>query len=45
MVRQVHPNDWIGGCKTGDYEIDLDWGVTSPFAVDASSDSFRCPEN
>jgi hypothetical protein len=35
-------SDWSGGCKTGDYEVDVDFSAQRAFELQFSSDTFRC---
>lgn len=38
-------SDWKGGCKSGDYEIDWDFGTSKDFRIDTSTDTFSCTGN
>lgn len=42
---KLFPRDWSGGCKSGDYEIDWDFGSSRDFRVDTSTDTFSCRGN
>jgi hypothetical protein len=42
---KLDPGDWSGGCRSGDYEIDVDSDAGGTFSTDTSTDYFHCTGN